>query len=75
MTFNFKKLFLLFLLFLNYLLCTIIKIYIKKDDDKNKINIFNELFKIYSTLYFTAKGSKTLRPSNDYNYIINIIII
>jgi hypothetical protein len=75
MTFNFKKLFLLFLLFLNYLLCIIIKIYIKKYDDKNKINFFNELFKIYSTLYFTAKDGKTLRPSDNYNYIINIIII
>ena len=67
---GFKKLFLLSLLFLNYLLCVIIKIYIIKDDDKNKINFFNELFEIYSTLYFTAKDGKTLRPTNNYNYTI-----
>ena len=70
MNFIFKTLFLFSLLFLNYLFYVLIKIFFINDDDRNKIHLFNELFKIYSTLYFTAKVGKTLRPSNNYNYII-----
>ena len=70
MDFTFKKIIFIIFIFLNYLLYFKIKIYFIKDDDKNRIQLFNELFKIYSTLYFTAKDGKTIRPSNYNDYII-----
>ena len=70
MAFKLKKTFLSSLIFLNYLLYFKIKIYFIKEDSKNKIHLFNKLFQIYSTLYFTAKDGKTIRPSKNSKYII-----
>ena len=65
LNYKYKIILLLFNLLSNHFLLNYFK-----NNYKNKLNLSKEYLKIYSTLYFTAKEGKTLRPNYNKNYII-----